>query len=188
MTSTFSEDLGRCDNLLVTICAGDQLRITDNCQDPPLVRQKIVSVDPGPAETHWSFDQLLDIGCFLHDAPEFKTETFRKHAGLVTYLGWVLYHNYANRVDVAGAILALMHVWEKMCQDDTGCIVPPSLESMQDPQQQKVLAKIDQLKNALKREKTEKAEIAQQNTRPLTALEQALLENQQQAQNLRIRY
>jgi len=180
-----TSSLGACDKFLVTICAADQLRVTNNCTSTPEVRQKTVSIQLGPEETHWTLQQLVDIGCFLHDADGFRTERFRKHAGLITYLGWTLWHRSGDRQAVAKAILALMHVWVTICQDDANCIVPPSTTQMQDPHSQKVMNLYEKLQFALLQAETDKA-LAQSGTGVLTPLQRDLIDWQKQSLTQRV--
>lgn len=145
-------------DLQVSICTETELRLVDRCKKE--TRQKIVAYEDGPQETHWNMNQLLDIACILHDAPEFKTDTFRKHAHLILNLGWVLTHN-PDRQKLVHALLMLMRRWLILCEQDPSCIPPPSLATLNDPQQQKVLAHMDALKRALVRERTEVAKYVQ---------------------------
>jgi len=142
----------------VSICAPNEVRLTDNCKKE--IRQKIVSADalPSQTESHWTYEELQDIACFMHDAPEFKSQRFHAYAHLIVNLGYVLTHSH-SRQSLVDAMLLLMGAWYNMCRNDKDCIAPPSRASLGDPQQLKILAAINALETSLEREKVERARL-----------------------------
>ena len=159
----------------VSICGRDEIRLVDNCKNE--VRQKIVAAVAGLDDiaTHWTYDELQDIGCFLHDAPEFKTQQFEKHKHLIVNLGYVLTHEH-DRHSLVKAMLFLMNAWFEVCTNDQDCIAPPSRAALGDKQQLKILSAIDGLAAALERERYQRAVLLQQQTpNNLTPQQQATL-------------
>ena len=187
---------GRCFDISVSICGPNEIRLKDNCPNAnPEIRQKYVTVEPGPEETHWTFPELLDIACFLHDAPEFKNNNaFAKDANLVVNLGWTLVHKHTSREAVVTAMLALMKRWFQACQEDSECIPPPSRSLLQDPQQRKILGAMKALELRLMRAETDAAEKRQTAltcaNQPLTVtvdpFQQKLLDHRNQLSQQRI--
>jgi hypothetical protein len=140
----------------VQICGLNELRVTDNCKKE--VRQKLVAAtaSPNQLDSHWTYHELQDIACFLHDAPEFKTQEFHTHAHLIVNLGVVLTHSH-TRESLVHAMLLLMRPWYEACRNDRNCIAPPSRASLGDPNQLKILAVINALETSLEREKVARA-------------------------------
>ena len=157
----------------VSICGRDEVRVVDNCKGE--VRQKIVAAVAGPDETatHWTYSELQDIACFLHDASEFKTQQFEKHQHLIVNLGYVLTHKH-DRQSLVEAMLFLMKAWYELCSNDRDCIAPPSRAALGDKQQLKVLAAIDGLTTALDRERYARIQLKEAQQLPLTDQEQLI--------------
>jgi len=134
----------------LSICGPNEIRITDLCSGE--VRQKYVALTSESDEAYWTYEELLDIGALLHDAPEFKTQQFIEHKHLILHLGSVLVER-PPRDKLVPAMLFLMHAWYNTCLQDRQCIPPPSRANLKDKQQRKVYAAIDELKFALQQAK-----------------------------------
>ncbi len=166
-------------DITVSICGKDEIRVVDNCKGGE-VRQKVVSAvaSPDQTATHWKYDELQDIACFLHDAPEFKTQQFQPYRHLILNLGYVLTHDH-TRQSLADAMLVLMNAWFELCRNDRECIAPPSRATLGDKQQLKILAAISALETQLERERhnsTQKQQILLAGQQPLDAKQQELLD------------
>jgi hypothetical protein len=171
--------------LQISICTETELRVT--CGNPAEIRQKIVSAQDGPADRFWTFSQLEDIACFLHDAREFRSEKFSRYHALIMYLGWNIAHN-ANREQLVSALHLLMRAWLRLCQEDAMCIPPPSLAVLENPQQRKILGTIEALKRELVRTSAENAFLSQQVTGPIeqTDLQRALIKFREDSELQRV--
>lgn len=152
------------DTYTISVCGVDEIRITDTCNQE--VRQKYVRVVPESRnfESDWTWEELLNIGALLHEAPEFKTDLFKPYVLLIVNLGYRLVHN-PTRQTIVDAILKITDVWYKICTNDDKCYPPPSRKTLQDPQQRKVLNHINELQTRLvlegKKRAKENAELGQ---------------------------
>jgi hypothetical protein len=166
-------------DLELFICSLNEIKITDLTSGE--VRQKIVSLDGGgsfqsnstnKASEHFSMKDLLNIGCLLHDAEEFKT-SFRDPKA-IERLGWVLV-NKPNRKDVVTEILNVMRIWYDICANDATCIPAPTLDFLNDSQNRKRLAELDGLKRRLITIATQRATDLNNRQQSTSDLDKALL-------------
>lgn len=136
----------------LSIVSDSELLFHDTCKNK--FTQKKIDEQGGPEDTYFTFAELKDIGAMLHDSPEFKTPEFESHHVLIVNLGKALSRPDITRRDLVGAILALMKIWLNMCKEDLRCILPPSLERLKDPNQQKQSILLNDLKYALQQQLT----------------------------------
>lgn len=133
----------------ISIVSATELRVRDVCNDT--WAQKYVTTEGGPTETHFTFNELKDLGAMLHDAPEFKSDKDPTRAQLIIDLGYVLIKDDADmkREELVQAMQKLMANWLELCKQDSTCILPMTLNGLQDPNQIKIASLIDNLKQAL---------------------------------------
>lgn len=136
-------------NFTLSITAPNEVRIVDNFSKE--ARQKIVSSKVGlnDTEKYWTFNELEKIGVLLHNSVEFKTEAFKAHEHLVTYLGKRLSYTSQKREELVRPLLLLMQAWHRLCANDSQCLAPPSLKTLGDAQQLKVLIVHDKLQEII---------------------------------------
>lgn len=144
----------------LSVCAKNELRVS--CSESGEARQKIVSATEGPADRYFNYDELCNLACMLHDVPEFRSDAFRAHRGLIENLGRTIVFR-RDRPSLVAAMLLLMDAWVNVCEKDAFCILPPNLATLHDPQQQKVLGLIERLKVGTLNNSTEIAELRKTN-------------------------
>lgn len=132
----------------LSIVSESEIMYHDACKNT--YTQKKIDAHGGPVETHFTFAELKDIGAMLHDSPEFKSHKFADKTALIVNLGRTLARENLTRQDLVAAILALMKAWLQICQEDSQCILPTSLDKLKDPNQQKQAAYIATLQEQLR--------------------------------------
>lgn len=141
-------NLGKPD-VRISIVSRNELRVQDVCKGT--WAQKYVTVEGGSPDTHFTMSELKDLGAMLHDAPEFKTIKDASQAQLIINLGLVLIRDEGEltRADLVRAMLDLMKSWYSVCERDSNCIFPPTLDQLNDPNQKKIEAQILNMRRAL---------------------------------------
>lgn len=167
-SSTTTATTPTCEpDLTLSICGPNELRVSDACTHE--VRQKYVDAVGGSLDTHWTFDELKNLGAMLHEAPEFKTQKFMEYKNLMTNLGITLAHpTTMTRASLVQAMLPLMKQWFDLCNNDDQCVPPPSRATLANESQRKVIQTIDRLKRALIQEKLDNVRLQQGRTPAIT--------------------
>ena len=128
----------------VDIVARNEIRFT---MDSKTYTQKKIALEipetselqvPGTFDEFWTREIATFLGNVSYLQAQFPIETEN--------LRWVLYHPkyIPAHKQVAAALLRLMEVWMRSCDEDKHCIAPPSSAMMQEPEFQKIMMKLSE--------------------------------------------
>lgn len=173
--------------VILNITDYDELRVTD-IRDNMSSRQKKVHASNTDPVLYFNFDELKQIAIWLHNSPEFRKYEFKECRNYVINLGWTLYNvEPLDRASLVAAMLLLMNKWMTVCRDDIKCIAPPSLATLGDPQQRKIIAAIEALKRSKFRDILHVAQLKKANGQQLSTVEQQVLEQHEKEEENRMK-